>query len=69
VRQRFELAASSERLRFEALLALPDPDLVGYLLGGQAPPSELVPAIDAVLASARIMSRRASAEPSSQAPL
>jgi succinate dehydrogenase flavin-adding protein (antitoxin of CptAB toxin-antitoxin module) len=69
VRHRFDLAATGERLRFEALLRLPDPDLVGYLLGGQAPPAELAPAIEAVLANAGIMSRRDSAEPSSEASL
>jgi succinate dehydrogenase flavin-adding protein (antitoxin of CptAB toxin-antitoxin module) len=68
VRHRFDLAGAEERARFEALLALPDPDLVHYLLGRQPPPAELVSAIDAVLTNAHIMSRRAR-EPSPEATL
>jgi succinate dehydrogenase flavin-adding protein (antitoxin of CptAB toxin-antitoxin module) len=33
----YDQAAESEKLAFRALLALPDPDLIGYLLGNQSP--------------------------------
>ena len=39
-----EFAAASERERtgFSALLALPDPELVGYLLGGDKPADPVI---------------------------
>ena len=35
--QRFPQADEPEKHAFRRLLALPDPDLLGYLLGGQTP--------------------------------
>jgi succinate dehydrogenase flavin-adding protein (antitoxin of CptAB toxin-antitoxin module) len=58
VSHRFELATGSERSQFLALLELPDPDLVRYLLGAERPTSpELAAAVDAVRSSAGVMSR------------
>jgi succinate dehydrogenase flavin-adding protein (antitoxin of CptAB toxin-antitoxin module) len=37
---RYDKADDTEKAAFEALLALPDPDLVGYLLQRQEPESE-----------------------------
>ena len=37
---RYDAAGDTEKAAFEALLALPDPDLVGYLLQRQEPDSE-----------------------------
>ncbi|MGI9225670.1 MAG: succinate dehydrogenase assembly factor 2 [Woeseiaceae bacterium] len=37
---RYDTADDTEKAAFEALLALPDPDLVGYLLQRQEPASE-----------------------------
>ena len=37
---RYEDASDVEKAAFQALLALPDPDLVGYLLQRQEPESE-----------------------------
>jgi len=31
-------AGEDQKQAFRGLLALPDPDLIGYLLGGQSPP-------------------------------
>lgn len=31
-------ASEEQKQAFRELLALPDPDLIGYLLGGQSPP-------------------------------
>ncbi|MCH8301417.1 MAG: succinate dehydrogenase assembly factor 2 [Proteobacteria bacterium] len=31
-------ASEDQKQAFRELLALPDPDLIGYLLGGQSPP-------------------------------
>ena len=36
----YDAAAESEKAAFQSLLALPDPDLVGYLLQRQVPDSE-----------------------------
>ena len=69
VRDRFDQADAAQRTEFEALLALPDPLLAGYLLAGVAAPPELASAVQAVLTNARIMSRRAGAEPSADGPL
>jgi succinate dehydrogenase flavin-adding protein (antitoxin of CptAB toxin-antitoxin module) len=35
---RWAIAAAAERAAFEAFLALPDPVIAGYLLGGEQPP-------------------------------
>jgi len=37
---RYDIADDTEKAAFQALLALPDPDLVGYLLQRQNPESE-----------------------------
>ena len=37
----YDAASDEEKAAFEALLALPDPQLVGYLLQRQLPQSEL----------------------------
>jgi len=37
---RYDDASDAEKVAFQALLALPDPDLVGYLLQRQEPESE-----------------------------
>jgi succinate dehydrogenase flavin-adding protein (antitoxin of CptAB toxin-antitoxin module) len=58
VSQRFEHATGLERSQFLALLELPDPDLVRYLLGAERPTSpELLAAVDAVRSSAGVMSQ------------
>jgi succinate dehydrogenase flavin-adding protein (antitoxin of CptAB toxin-antitoxin module) len=72
VSQRFELASAPERTQFLALLELPDPDLVRYLLAGEPPASpELAAAVDQVRASAGIMSGNLAVapEPSATPPL
>jgi succinate dehydrogenase flavin-adding protein (antitoxin of CptAB toxin-antitoxin module) len=69
VQHQFDRASLDQRLQFEALLALPDPDLVRYLLGGERPPAQgLACAVDAVLTNVGIMSS-GSPEPSRVAPL
>jgi succinate dehydrogenase flavin-adding protein (antitoxin of CptAB toxin-antitoxin module) len=42
---RYDKAGDAEKAAFEALLALPDPDLVGYLLQRQSPESEDIAAV------------------------
>jgi succinate dehydrogenase flavin-adding protein (antitoxin of CptAB toxin-antitoxin module) len=37
VRERYTAAPAAERAAFEALLALPDPDIADYLLGYRVP--------------------------------
>ena len=39
---RYPLADEPEKLAFQAVLALPDPELNGYLLQRQVPPSESI---------------------------
>lgn len=39
---RYALADADEKAAFEALLALPDPDMVGYLLNCQQPDTERI---------------------------
>jgi succinate dehydrogenase flavin-adding protein (antitoxin of CptAB toxin-antitoxin module) len=48
MQRRYESAAAGEKAAFEALLALPDPELVGYLLLGHSPES---PALASVVRS------------------
>jgi succinate dehydrogenase flavin-adding protein (antitoxin of CptAB toxin-antitoxin module) len=48
----YDAAAESEKAAFQSLLALPDPDLVGYLLQRQEPESE-----DIAVVVARILGR------------
>lgn len=38
--ERFDDAGEDEKSAFQALLELPDPDLIGYLLGKQLPAEE-----------------------------
>jgi len=51
VRERYAAAPQGERAAFEALLALPDPQIADYLLGQGTPPEgALAQAVRAVLA-------------------
>ncbi len=36
----FDAVCDDEKLAFQALLELPDPELIAYLLGKEAPPEE-----------------------------
>jgi len=47
--QRYERAPESEKQAFQALLQLPDPDLVGYLLNKQMPATELQRVVEHIL--------------------
>ncbi len=47
--QRFEQAPETDKQAFQALLQLPDPDLVGYLLNNQAPAPELQRVVEHIL--------------------
>ena len=47
--QRYEPAPDADKQAFQALLDLPDPDLVGYLLNKQTPASELQRVVDHIL--------------------
>jgi len=47
--QRYEAAGNAEKAAFQSLLALPDPDLVGYLLQQQSHPPELTVVIQKLL--------------------
>ena len=47
--QRYERAPESEKQAFQALLQLPDPDLVGYLLNKQTPATELQRVVEHIL--------------------
>ncbi len=38
----FPQADDQQKQAFRALLALPDPDLIAYLLGGQSPPDAVI---------------------------
>jgi succinate dehydrogenase flavin-adding protein (antitoxin of CptAB toxin-antitoxin module) len=50
VRERYATAAPGERAAFEALLALPDPEIADYLLGYRVPlPAELAEIVKSVL--------------------
>ncbi|HEV2702541.1 MAG TPA: succinate dehydrogenase assembly factor 2 [Steroidobacteraceae bacterium] len=48
-RQRFPAASSAQQAAFEALLALPDPQIADYLLGHGTPPDELAAVVRSVL--------------------
>ena len=45
----FDAAGNTEKAAFRSLLALPDPDLVGYLLQQQSHPPELTVVIQKLL--------------------
>jgi len=47
--QRYELAPDSEKAAFCALLELPDPELVGYLLQQEVPAPEVGIVVDYIL--------------------
>ena len=47
--RRFDAVGNTEKAAFQSLLALPDPDLVGYLLQQQSPPPELTVVIQKLL--------------------
>jgi succinate dehydrogenase flavin-adding protein (antitoxin of CptAB toxin-antitoxin module) len=47
--QRYDGATTAEKSAFRALLELPDPELMGYLLQKGAPPAELADVIEAIL--------------------
>ena len=47
--QRYELAPDTEKAAFCALLELPDPDLVGYLLRQESPVPEVRIVVDYIL--------------------
>jgi antitoxin CptB len=64
LRTRYGTATPAQRAGFEALLELPDPQLLQFLLGGEVPVDPgIAAAVNGVLASAHIMSSPA-AEPS-----
>jgi antitoxin CptB len=66
---RYQTATAAQRAGFEALLELPDPQLLQFLLGGEVPlDPAIAAAVNGVLASAHIMSPPA-AEPSRSAPI
>ncbi len=46
---RYDAASDVDKEAFEALLALPDPQLVGYLLNNQTPSPDLQRVVDAIL--------------------
>jgi succinate dehydrogenase flavin-adding protein (antitoxin of CptAB toxin-antitoxin module) len=51
-RERYGAAPAGQRLAFEALLALPDPQIADYLLGHGTPPEgELAAVVRAILKS------------------
>ena len=45
----YDGASDADKGAFEALLALPDPELVGYLLNNQTPDPTLQRVVDAIL--------------------
>jgi succinate dehydrogenase flavin-adding protein (antitoxin of CptAB toxin-antitoxin module) len=47
--QRYEQAPEADKQAFQALLQLPDPDLVGYLLNKQTPATELQSVVEHIL--------------------
>jgi antitoxin CptB len=46
---RYADASDADKQAFQALLALPDPELVGYLLNNQTPDPGLQRVVDAIL--------------------
>jgi succinate dehydrogenase flavin-adding protein (antitoxin of CptAB toxin-antitoxin module) len=57
--RQFEGATEAQRGQFEALLALPDPEIAGYLLGRQRPQQAALAAlVESILTGASIMSSR-----------
>jgi succinate dehydrogenase flavin-adding protein (antitoxin of CptAB toxin-antitoxin module) len=63
--RQFEGASEAQRAQFEALLALPDPQLAGYLVSGERPAAaELAALVESIRTGTGIMSSL----PSSGAP-
>jgi succinate dehydrogenase flavin-adding protein (antitoxin of CptAB toxin-antitoxin module) len=55
--RQFEGASEAQRAQFEALLALPDPQLAGYLVGGEPPQDpQLAALVKSIRAGTHIMS-------------
>lgn len=50
--RRYPAASSGERALFARFLELPDPEIAGYLLGGETPPDPAMAALVAELAAA-----------------
>jgi len=50
--RRYPGASHGERLQFARFLELPDPQMAGYLLGGETPPDPALAALVAELAAA-----------------
>ena len=46
---RYDAAADADKEAFQALLALPDPELVGYLLNKEKPAAELQRVVEHIL--------------------
>jgi succinate dehydrogenase flavin-adding protein (antitoxin of CptAB toxin-antitoxin module) len=60
--RQFEGASDAQRAQFEALLALPDPQLAGYLVGGKPPEDpQLAALVESIRSGTRIMSTLPSA--------
>ena len=61
---RYDGATPAQRARFEALLELPDPELVGYLLAGIAPVDpEVAAGIGEVLAASPLCRQYSQPQP------
>jgi antitoxin CptB len=55
--RQFDRATEAQRGQFEALLELPDPQIAGYLLGGERPQAaELAALVESIRAGPNIMS-------------
>lgn len=50
---RYPEAGEAEKAEFQALLSLPDPELIGYLLQGGTPVPEFADVVHAILRQAR----------------
>ena len=56
----FEHSSDEQRSQFETLLELPDPQLAGYLLGGERPQrADLAALVECIRGTSRIMSTAA----------
>ena len=49
----FPQTGEAEKAEFQALLSLPDPELIGYLLQGRTPVPEFADVVHAILRKAR----------------
>ena len=50
---RYPQAGEAEKAEFQALLSLPDPELIGYLLQGRTPAPEFADVVHAILRKPR----------------